>query len=237
MEKRGFGHIEFILSFILFFSAVAFALYFFNPVENNRLVDSSLGYLFREIEKNSSVNMKSFSVVITEGAIIGPHSDPIGIEVKNIPSEMKVYVEDKNGVRFEANRVGDNVYVKPFTSWNGVQIIYLKFSEEFEEKGLQSGVINEDYYEIASSTSSDLISEKRILKLKDSYYTDYIGLREKFNIPSRVDFAFSLNFGSDSIQATKEIPSGLKVFADKKRFNVIRNDGMTTFGDLSVEVW
>ena len=64
-NKRGLGHIEAILAFVLFIGFLIFAFYFFSPFSGgNRLLDSSIDYAFREININTSIDMESYSVVI-----------------------------------------------------------------------------------------------------------------------------------------------------------------------------
>ena len=68
MEKRGIGHLEVILSFIIFIAAVGFALYFFSPTNGNRLGDSSLTYTLDEVEKNASSDILIYSVKVNNSA-------------------------------------------------------------------------------------------------------------------------------------------------------------------------
>jgi len=69
--KRGISHIEMILSFVIFVSAVGLALYFFSPTDSSRLVESTLGYSLREIGQNTSVTLEGVSIGINHSASPG----------------------------------------------------------------------------------------------------------------------------------------------------------------------
>ena len=60
MGKRGGSHIEMILSFIIFMSAIGAAFYFFSPTRTERLVDVNLEYTFREISAETQVKMERY---------------------------------------------------------------------------------------------------------------------------------------------------------------------------------
>lgn len=67
---------EIILSFVLFITFLGLAFYFFNPLGEGRLVDSTLSYAFREIENEVSTLLETYSVdVDVEGAGRGGGKD------------------------------------------------------------------------------------------------------------------------------------------------------------------
>jgi hypothetical protein len=63
-------------------------------------------------------------------------------------------------------------------------------------------------------------------------------LKEDFNLPSRIDFAFSLNFDDGTeLTADRNIPSGIEVLAENERVEVLRLDGSSEFAEFSLKVW
>ncbi|MEK6800421.1 MAG: hypothetical protein AABY05_00660 [Nanoarchaeota archaeon] len=240
--KKGIGHIEFILSFILFFSAIGFALYFFNPSNTDRLVDVSLTYLFNEVEKNTTLQIRTFSLKINSTKILNEngqnYAGAIFVNLPEIDLNLKPRVEDINGLKFNSKRSGDFFYISPFQSnWNNVEFIYLKLSEDFVEDEVNPPNSESIYYAVASSVSKKVTSEKRFKNLKESYDLDYDGLKDRLNMPKRADFSFALIFEDSKIEVEKEIPTGFEVFSDSKRVEVIREDGSTSFAELNLKVW
>ncbi|RMD67615.1 hypothetical protein D6817_01085 [Candidatus Pacearchaeota archaeon] len=257
MEKRGAAHIEMVLSFIIFVSAVAFALYFFNPARTDVLVDRSLDYLFREIQENTSVELQTLSVVIHNDTIRLDEEikhreiDTIAINITGIlPATSGVKVFTLAGDEFPARRERvsrhgreeyEMLYVKsPLdTDWNETTFIYIYLSDEFSPaSGIRQVKHNDSFYELGASNLRTLISENKMLALNSTYYTNYRALKRYFNIPDRVDFGFALVFSpSEQILAQRsERPRG-EVFSRRKRVEVLRTDGQTAFADLIVRVW
>jgi hypothetical protein len=236
-RKRGISHVEVVMSFMIFIVAVGFALYFFNPGDSDRLVESSLTYAFREIYKNASVGVETFSVKINASEI------PAGTDViaLNIPGvKGNAVVENYDGEIFESMKQGDLVFVKSEVGWASEEFIFVRFSEDFVNGVVSPAVLNEGYYELGSSNFKEVVSEKKFLLLNETYYSDYLALKGKgnFNLPERVNFGFSLVFDeADSINSEVEIPSGFEVFSDTERIEVVRADGKIAFADLLVKVW
>jgi hypothetical protein len=237
MDKRGIRHVEIILSFVIFVGAVGFALWFFNPGDYSRRVDSSLEYGFREITQNTSVNLEIYSVKINNNTLASTgFSGPIAINLANVEAGKKSFVRSFSGLVLDSQRRGTDFVDVDSGGWQNIDFIFVEFSEDFEQGSASAGTDNKSYYEIASHDSKNLISEKRFLELKKSYFEDYSGLREEFNIHS--NFGFTLEFSNDSIVAEKQVPQGLEVFSEKRRVEVLRNEsGRTEFADLVVKVW
>ena len=66
MDKGGIGHVEFILAFLMFAFLILFVFYFFNPLQNNRLKDSSLSYTSRIIINSTTTTLVSYSIRIND---------------------------------------------------------------------------------------------------------------------------------------------------------------------------
>ncbi|MDO8459908.1 MAG: hypothetical protein Q7S74_02260 [Nanoarchaeota archaeon] len=245
MKKKGATHIEIILSFILFASAVGFALYFLNPVDHTRLVDSSLGYASREILDNTSISVDSLSVLIKntppERILSSAQGNIIAVNISGIPLSKNVRVEELDGTVLPSERSGEIVYIKNSAGWPAKEFVYIRFSEDFDSAVSVSPhpFDNSTFYEISSSENINAISEKKMLYLNTTYFENYQDLKEKrFNLPNRVNFGFSLKFDDNkNIIAEKNIPNGLEVFSDNKRTDVLRKNGALDFGDFNIKIW
>lgn len=234
MQKRGISHVEVIISFVLFVTAIGFGLYFFNTGDSTRLVDSVMAYSFREIEQNTTSQVEIFSVKINKNLV---SSGAIGMNFDGVDGNVRA--QNYDGDSLNSFRAGNLVYVAS-QSWANNDFIYVIFSDEFENGASLSGESNPALYEIGSSEVKKVISEKKFIELKKAYDLDYTGLKDQdnFNIPKRADFGFSIVFDDGrKISAEKEIPSGFDVFSENKRVEVLREDGSIVFADLVVKVW
>ncbi len=239
MAKRGIGHIEFVLSFILFVSAVGFALYFFNPGDSTRLVGSSLDYLFEELEENATITLQVFSVRIFPDNILDKLGK-ISMNFTNVDETLGVLVQDLEGNKFNAERVGVNVEVTPPQggSWEGVGFLQVKFSDGIEtyDGGTASG--GEDIqYQITSSNVRYVLSEKYVNELVEKYNNDYEKFKEELNIPPKVDFDFGLYYVDEKIEVESKTPEGFQIFAETKRREVLTSEGDNAFGEFVVRAW
>jgi len=231
MNRRGVGNIEFILAFILFASFVAAALYFFNPVKNTSSLTSSADYTINEIIRNTTVNVESYSVKITAPASV----DIMAVTIDGVNQNQNARVEDYNGNRLDSRREGNNVIFDR----NGKDFVFIRFSEDFERGNfIETASPNSAYYQIASLTTSQLISEKRLKNIKNYYEQDYNSLKTQRDIPIGVDFSFSLEFpDGTSLSTSKTAPIGVEIFSETKIREVLKEDGSSEFGYLTAKIW
>jgi len=259
MKKRGLSHIEVILSFIIFIGAVGFALYFFSPTNSSRLVDTSLDYINREISKNITVNLKTYSINVNNTPDANGNSLSNPPYSNTLPLQIDGICSQNNGSRVEnisgevlPSRIGqggsgcssggDKIYVKNEAGWEESDFIYVKVSEDLNNtEDPNSGgnpPLNKRLYKISTVNSEELFSEKRILGLNKTYYENYYELKEQFNLPRRVNFGFSFSFtNGDEIKAERMIPSGLEVFSKVDRVEVLRKNGKVEYADFIMKVW
>jgi len=237
MEKRGISHIDVVLSFVIFIVAVGFALFFFNPGDNTRLIDTTLDYSFREISQNTSTEIETYSVILDNSLMIADSAGTIAINFSGTTGMTRV--ESYDGLVLESTNDGSFVYVNSPSGWANIDFIFVEFGDEFNESSV-FGPHDTNYYEIGSSNVRKVISESELLDLNSSYYNDYRGLKSQknFNLPGRINFGFSLIFDDGSlIIAERVIPAGLEVFSRTERVEVLRVNGETQYADLMVKLW
>lgn len=229
MEKRGMQHVEFIVAFVLFAGFLIFALYFFSPIRGDRVVDSTLFYTMDEIAKNVSTVLETFSVSLNPTVVDEKIAIPLARE------NVGIRVEDSTGNELEAQITPGEVHVN-----RGSQRFFvIMFSEEFDNGEVEDAIrLNEKNYSISSSDKRDVLSEKEFNELVVKYGTDegYQKLKEDFHLSKRANFGFSLIFSDKKIEAQRNVPEGLEVFSDSKRYEVVRKNS-NGFADLEVRVW
>ena len=95
-------------------------------------------------------------------------------------------------------------------------------------------------FELASSSSRRIISEKRAIELSKSYSDSerYQQLKEQLKLPPIMDFSFVFSFSEeDFVRAEREVPAGVEVFSKIERVEVLRENGSVVFADFSVAIW
>lgn len=233
MIKRGMGHIEVILAFVLFVGFLLFGLYFFNPLNNNRLIDSSLFYAMDEITKNTSSELLTYAVVINSSVA----SDAVALQLdRNGIEGSGVRVEKSDGESLNSRYENNNLVFE--RQGNFFFVFFGDFPYNNSVVSGSPAVLSApSNFSISSSDTRKVLSERGAIYLKEKYSGNYEGLKTQFNLPRRVDFSFSLKLGNESISASQNIPEGIEVFSDSKRVEVIRTDGTRTFADIIVAVW
>ena len=224
MRKKGTSHIEIILAFVLFVSVVIFMLYFFNPASSSKnLIPSAIQLAQDKIIENTNTEVEFYSVKISGGGAI--------VALDDISAGYKAAAFDLNGNQVKAS-VADLNKVK--IEKDG--FIYLVLSEDIEE----TLVANEPTgsYEIASTSTRKIISEKKLKELKEGYSQNYEQTKERLLIPSGLDFSFNAILNNEKIiSAEREIPLKVEVFAQYKRIEMIKSNGEVASAYLEVKVW
>ncbi|MEK6847098.1 MAG: hypothetical protein AABY16_02940 [Nanoarchaeota archaeon] len=228
-EKRGFGHVEAILSFVIFIAFLVFAFIFFSPFQSGRTLTSSLDYAWREVADASNIDLEIYSVYINSANQI------IAIAIPGAPA-MNATVEDSNSnaVASYTDLSGNVNFQKPPNNF-----VRIKFGEDFVQGNLISGILLANTeYTVSSSETNKVFSEKKLFDLNASYYAGYSTLKTNFNLPNRVDFGFTVGLSNINISASKEIPENVEVLSKNDRVAVVRiPSGVIEYADVGVFVW
>lgn len=248
MKKRGMGHLEVILSFVIFITAVGFALYFFSPANSDRLVDYSMDYAFSEIENNASSFIYEYTIKVNGSSNgINAHSGAIAVNLSSDLTGYNISVIDSSGQVLVSKISGSDWGVVYFNNngrtWGTSDLVRAYVGKGFPA---YSSVPNDwnnlnlkkEYYEVASVSRKKVLVEEQLDSLNTSYWGDYGSLKTMFNLPGRVDFGFSVKFSNgDKIIAKKQVPSGIDVFSESKGYEIIRKDGKIDSASMEIQIW
>ncbi len=230
--KRGFGHVEAIMAFVIFIAFLVFAFTFFSPFQSGRTLTSSLDYVWREVADATKIDLEIYSVYINNAVAFSP----VTISIPSAPVGMNASVEDSQGNNIASYTDSAGVHFqKPIDNF-----VRVKFAEDFVKGSPISGTLlrNSDY-SVSSSEIQKIFSEKKILDLNDSYYSNYSTLRTRFNLPNRVNFGFAVKISS-SVESvsSKQIPENVEVLSENDRVAIVRiPSGVIEFADVRVFVW
>lgn len=236
MNKKGAGHIEVIVAFILFVGFLIFGLYFFNPLDSKRVLDSSLSYSAEEVMSNVSTNVAHYSIVVSE--LVDDVIIELPLSRGNIPGSG-VTVMGLDGTSFKKNIANTRLVIDRQQANNRFfTVTFGDFRPSLTPLPPGTVLSLTDGYSISSSSVDEIIGEKEVRALKVAYETNYDMLKKEFNIPGRVDFDFSLDFSDGtSIEATRSVPEGIEVVVSEASREVLREDGSIVFATLVVRVW
>jgi len=241
MNKSGTGHVEIIISFVLFIGFLAFILIAFNPLKgppNPAIVNS----VYNGLEENLSVELNKVSINLdsTTGQSCFVLKDS-----NNLVSDLKcnnqnIIIRDKNNNKKYAEIVSGEI-VSEITSENNFYTIYC--SDEIEPV---TGSINlnlcKEYlgeeYEIGIIVSANYWSLKKITQLENSYLNNYPVIKKEF-IRDTSDFGFIIwNLDSSKdFDVTQEIPRGLDVVSKTLPISIIDFEANITRHTITVMTW
>ena len=229
MKKKAMGHIEVILAFVLFIGFLFFGLYFFNPLSNSRVLETSLFYAFDEVIDNASSTILTYGISFNETTTLGAVRFPIsregvpgnGIRVET-PAGNAVANEYHDGMLSLGQREKDFVYVRfgtfaPFPTYSANPTL------------IRAG----ENYSVASSEKKEVLNEWALLALNASYYADYENLREYFNLPRRVDFGAEITDAQNLkvLYIESSCADLIKKFSSVPSV-IIKSDMLKTYGGI-----
>ncbi len=230
LKRRGFGHVEAVLTLVIFIGVIASAFIFFNPFRANRTLSSTLDYAWREINRYSEEAVDSYSVVLK------PTSPQfVALKIPGAPEKnASVLNSSGNPISYFNNDAGIN-FIKPRDNF-----VVIQYSNNFSNgnPSVVGTIISENDFSISSSDSVELLFENKLLNLNYTYYSDYIGLKKQFNLPNRVDFGFLVQFSDGSeISALNNISSKIEIESKIDKLLIVRNSGKREYAEVIVQVW
>lgn len=241
MNKRGIGHVEIILSFVMFSIFVVTVLYLFNPLDRSKMSDASLVYVYQQVVNNISTDVDIYTIIVNRTAMEEENyiSEYLNVKIDGIDTSDNVRAENYTGNILKAKRGnGDEIYIEIEQN----NIVILKFSEDFTPaEDFPGDTCNcphsPEFYTIASSRTEKVIFENKIIDLKKSYENNYNLLKNQIGLSPREDFLFNLTLGSVSIGVNANVPQGSEMFSTTVRKEVLKNTGESVFGELIVRTW
>lgn len=240
MKKEGVSHIEMVLAFVLFISALLFIFNYVDITKSTKNHDSTLTYVSGVIKSNISVDLTVYTISFNE--LLLKDNQIVAIDLGNSSSKQGIRVENYSGTLLQYQRnhiVGEEQVI--FVDRNNAELIRVSISEDISSQPASlpsTPNLNTSLYAISSVKTDSMFSEKRIISLKENYNSDYIGLKKRFSISPRTDFSFSTQFGEgDFINVERDIPQKSEVLADHRRYEILRVDGSTAFADFIIKLW
>ncbi len=249
--KRAQGHVELVLSFVLFVGFVLFILLFLNPLNQKEVSNSLLDKSWGIIEKNISIDYYLVSLIIQNPSLLDNSGKSCFI-LENVPFDLSlVRVTDSLGNPVSSSISSSGKKNKLSISIVPEEQLYKIYSSQSFLSS--SATLNSCYSDLSKKTSdktktnysfgvvekNSIIFYDSISKLNASYALDYTSLKNYLGITG--DFGFIVYDDSrkvifDTLSGPGIIKSS-NVLSREIPIIVMKNDGSKIKMIFNLQVW
>ena len=213
LSKRSQGHVEVVISFILFVGFLIAIFIFINPFAKAQDTTVVTNYV-------NNIIMQKITTTINVLSIIVNNSDDDCYDFNVIIANFnRNYVE-----------VQDPINPRKYT---------LYFSDMFQPGSPSCAGKPGLKYKLGVYTKENFVVNQSVQDLKDHYIANYNDLKDSLKINSDFSFGF-MDYDRKEItdlSVAKKIPSGDSVIAKESPVTVLNSDGTTKNLILSIKVW
>ena len=226
--KKAMGHVEMIISFVIFVSIITFLLIMFRPmIVFTKTTSASLDISESQILENISIKLTVQSINISNEVLDGncvSLAKPEAIQDKIIM---------RNSTYNRINVKSDGTSIKFEKSGNFYRIYS---SEEFAESNYNPVECLSQNYDLGVVKTYYKVSETYLNSLFGNYTADYqtlktqLGLKNDFNLILRDN-------GGELSRAEIYKPSGIEIMARDVLIEILDKDGNVKSVILNIQVW
>ncbi|OGJ20911.1 hypothetical protein A3K73_07405 [Candidatus Pacearchaeota archaeon RBG_13_36_9] len=249
-SKKGLsGHIEVIISFLIFLAFVSFLLFFVNPIEKNKETTHYLEMTENAITEYLKANLSEFSITLVnppggaaaECRCFNYNNPPE--KIGNLLQANDIIVKTKDGIITPGAKNANQICFETV----GVEKFYrLYFSEEFDGAApgaLCAGVLPmpASDYTLGVYNEYEKVSNNSLSALENDYdasYASYINLRDN-TLKLNADFnIFVKNMRNEYLAYSKiKEPKGNNIMAKDISIEIINNTGGIIPAIMNIQVW
>ncbi len=236
-NKKGLGHVEMILSFVIFITALLFLISIFNPFETRD--DIQEDYLDR-LEKEFSRKMSG--EVSFRALFLDEEEECFRIQGYGDGGGENIIIKNEDMELVEGKIQGQHLVVGA----NESDFFYIFSSNLFEENDEincqtppQPNDLDSDKYNMGMWRKYTVYENESLYDLKEEYYDDYEDLKSELRIPRDREFSFLLRNIEDGkviIEANKW-GAQREVYTKNKNIRIIYKDGEIEYKELGLTVF
>ena len=246
------GHVEVVLAFIMFVSAVIFILSFVNVGNDTDAGEATLTSVSSILQNQAQARVIIHSVLINTMSGNPPRQTPAIIIVElpeEITTEQKLRVEavtDSNPLRLPAQKHPTNAQqIVIDRGGNEVTLVRVILSDAITATPASLAVPAHEpsSYRLLSRSETTMIAEANLRSLASSYARDYPVFKEELGVGKRTNLGFGAVWYNpergeqDFIKAERDIPTRVDVTAQNARQELLLQDGQRIFADVSIKTW
>lgn len=228
--KKAMGHVEMIISFVIFVSIITFLLIIFKPmIVFTKTTSASLDIAESQILENISIELTVQSVNISNEILDG---NCVSL-AKPEAIKDKVIMRNSTYNRINAKTDGAGNLINFQKSGDFYRI---SSSEEFVESSYNPTECPSQNYGLGVVKTYYKVSETYLNNLFGNYTSDYqklktqLGLKNDFNLILRDN-------GGELLRAEIYKPSGIEVMARDVLIEILDKDGNVKSAILNIQVW
>ena len=139
----------------------------------------------------------------------------------------------ENGQLLSSKQQADQICVL----MNSANFTSVEVSDAFDAVSNYSGACKDNRYSTASITSEKILSEKKVILLRDQYYSDYALTKNVLGIPPANDFSFYLIYDENNQIEAQSNSTGISKYSYERNVKVAKANGEIKFGVLRVIIW
>lgn len=244
-NKQAKGHVEIIISFVIFIGFLIFLLTFFGTFKSgpdNTLIEK----VFTNMEEQLRTDVTSISISLTAQGLDNIRSKNC-FSIPDIPdlecSNNQIVVKDKIGNQI-SSRINGNIEIQKSTD----KFYTIYCSDELQSlppPGDCSTILTEVENNIGDYTLGVIIkrkiwSEKKIIQFLDDYNSNYVNVRESI-VPVGNDFGFSIwdlnDLDTPLYDGDQSRSGGIRVDARTLSIEIVNQDANIAQHTIGIRVW
>jgi len=193
VNKKAQGHVELILSFVIFIGFILAMLFFLIPYKNNNSIQGDLDNAQKILIDNITINYLETSLILEPGVSL---SGDYFVVDNYFSINKNIVVLDEDGNKKNAEVEGGNIKIQ---GAGDKRYYKLLFSDLFANIVLTgtSQTLQPAEYEFGILSNSSTVFYDYLLVLNESYYFDYESLKESLNLKN--DFGFVVYDSSNQV--------------------------------------
>lgn len=242
-NKKAMQHLEIIIAFMMFSSAIFFTLYFMKMPKQEKYEFSTLDLLQNNFEEYAKINL-------TKIIIRSENPEEFSIDLSNIRSNLDTNVNSLlfsenlnsiNSIKYSLSKLSSNK-IRIKVNSKGKYLFFIYLSEQFNSSELGSSLeLPSNNYTIELFEKDKIISALKIKDIIEEYNSNYETLKNNLKIPEDFDFSININ-GDYAIIESKQPNKDSEVFAKTAYYpilNLVQDNFENLFSmeEVTLKIW
>lgn len=228
--KRGASHFEMIISFVFFIGFVFFIFTVLKPYDTSTLSGTVVAGLYDSFEEMAKTNLSN--VFLKVNYTVGS-----GCFYIQLPSEIFSYpMSNSHVTKLSGEEINSSLMGNKLKIVKGENFFRVAISPEFNNETIVGCSIPSDY-ELGQPVEREVISYSALVKMNESYFSDYEKLKRELKVPAIFDFAIIAESLPIKMEPQHGAPDLVDVIAHDYVVGVLRSDGSLTNEKFSLRIW
>ena len=244
-KKRASGHIEVMISFVIFIGLIVFLFIMLNPLKIFSASKSMLDTTTNKVIENVSTELTTSSVKVQDSYILpeGLPKDCLTISLKSKAGE-ELIVKNGSGSEVESAKGTETLSFK----YDGSNRFYrISLSENiFPTKllvGSSCATLEPTDYQLGITRTRDIISSEKLKTFTEEYTEDYDALKTSLGLENNFNFIIFKGDGSifevdgTKIRGQENPPGGINVLAKDVVIEILNKSADIIPAIMNIRAW